>query len=193
MQQELNESSKNPRNRRVQDTTQFHNHGEDDPAQSLSRQRSAGEGRAQHWSSAGYRTPSEASSSDSGDVADSSVDGLNIPPRKTGSPVDKILEHERASSHSIKKKRGGLAFTVVSRNTKPNPIGGSIVDFPNGKSNQSHQSQWLLMQFRGFDSRPVPSVPCVSFKRLPRLQALPRAGHHTSCLEDSLFALLSRT
>ena len=141
MQHEFNELSKDSRHRLVQDTNQIHNHGEDDPTQSLSRQPLVDGGRAQHWPPAGHCTTSDASSQGSGDGADSSVEGLSIPLRKTGSPVDKISEHERASSHYNKQKRGGLAFNVVSRTKKPSLNGGSIVDFPNGKSNQSRLIQ----------------------------------------------------
>ena len=147
MQYEFNNSSQDSNTRRVQDTSIL-NHG-DDSTQSLSSQPSAEEGRAKSRSPSSYRTPSEASSQDNDDNSEWSERALSIPPRKTGSPVDKILEHERASVHRSKKKRGGTAFTVVSRTNEPNSNGSSILDFPNGRNDLFILRQQSLMLVRG--------------------------------------------
>ena len=132
MLQDLNESSQNSITQRVQHTTQTHNHGEDEPEPIPSRQLSSGEGRVRSRPPAGARARSEASSEGSGDGAETTIRELSISQHKTGSLVDKISEHERASNHSHKKKRDGPAFAVVSRAKKLGGTRGSIADFPNG-------------------------------------------------------------
>ncbi|KAL8732479.1 MAG: hypothetical protein Q9166_002693 [cf. Caloplaca sp. 2 TL-2023] len=53
--------------------------------------------------------------------------------RRTGSPVDRIIEHEQAVVPSPVKKNDGPAFTIVRRKSPGNPR-VNLTDFPNGKS-----------------------------------------------------------
>ncbi|KAL8946429.1 MAG: hypothetical protein Q9222_007174, partial [Ikaeria aurantiellina] len=53
--------------------------------------------------------------------------------KRTGSPVDRIIEHEEAVISSPKKKKEGPAFTIVRRKSNGNPR-LNLTDFPNGKN-----------------------------------------------------------
>jgi len=54
------------------------------------------------------------------------------PPKRAGSPVDKIIEHERASPKYAQRKGDGPSFTIVARSKNDTPTGPNLVDFPNG-------------------------------------------------------------
>lgn len=192
MQQDLNELSHNSINQRVQNTSQTRNHGEDDQDHFLSHQLSAGEREQEPRPSAGARAGSDASSNNSEDGLETSLRGLSIPRGKTGSPVDKIFEHERASVQSHKKKRGGPAFTVISRARKPGGPDGSITDLPNGTAQPLCLKSKPLMKCRGPYSCIISPTSRVSVPRIPRFKAISRAGHHATRLENSLLSLFPR-
>lgn len=51
--------------------------------------------------------------------------------RRTGSPVDRIIEHEEAVVTPIKRKHQGPAFTIIRRKGSGNQR-VNLTDFPNG-------------------------------------------------------------
>ena len=161
MQQETNESSSNRTLQRVFNTPPIHNHGEDDRNIPLSSQLPAGEGRVEPRPSAGSWPGSEALSDDSEDAVEASLRASSVPRRKTGSPVDKILEHERASPQAFKKRSSGPTFTVVARAKKPSNTGCSIADFPNGMTQSRNCKRRPLRYSRGSHPHIVPPVSCV--------------------------------
>lgn len=52
--------------------------------------------------------------------------------RRTGSPVDRIIEHEQTVVSSPKRKNDGPAFTIIGRKSPRGPY-LILTDFPNGK------------------------------------------------------------
>ena len=78
------------------------------------------------------RASSATSSEGFNSIHDRAPGGLIATRRQDGSPVNRILEHERLSTRSSKKKHGGPGFTVVaaSRDLRSHQVG--IADFPNG-------------------------------------------------------------
>lgn len=56
----------------------------------------------------------------------------SVSPPQPRSPGERIAEHERASTYSIKKRHEGPAFTVVHRRKMSSSGQCSITDFPNG-------------------------------------------------------------
>lgn len=101
-------------------------HGLHRPGEQPTHQPSAGEGRAKSRRS-GSNTSSSVSSRGSDDSLERSLRGL-----RKGSPVDRIAEHENASSYLPKKRGQGPAFAVIQRGR--NVTTGQVVlaDFPNG-------------------------------------------------------------
>ncbi|KAL9126495.1 MAG: hypothetical protein Q9217_004459 [Psora testacea] len=82
----------------------------------------AGEGRVQTQSPATHGAVSDSSSEGSGvhgAASERLLRRLNRTRSQTRSPVDRISEHEKALTHSLKKKRGGPAFAVIQKSKKP--------------------------------------------------------------------------
>ena len=74
-------------------------------------------------------------SSDGGsdDALGGSLRRLSPPSRpQTRSPVDKIVEHEKALPKLPKRKKEGPSFTVVRGGREPASDRIAFVDFPNG-------------------------------------------------------------
>lgn len=55
-----------------------------------------------------------------------------LPFRRTGSPVDRIFEHERASTYPYRRRNEGPSFTVVQGAEKRKSDRINLTDFPNG-------------------------------------------------------------
>ena len=67
------------------------------------------------------------------DLAERSSQRLSsTSPSPTRSQGERIIEYEKATRYSSKKRRGGLGFTVVQRNRTQHSDQSSIFDFPNG-------------------------------------------------------------
>ncbi len=172
MQQDLNELSPISTSQRVQDPTRIHNHGEDDRSPLRSPQLPAAGGTPEPRAPTSPRAGSESLSDDSENDGEASLKGLSIARRKTGSPVDKISEHERASIQAYKKKSGGPTFTVISKTKKPGGNGQSIADFPNGRTQSPQLKLMSLRRSRGSYSYTVAPFSCVSVRRVRRVQTL---------------------
>ena len=124
-------------NSSTQDTDQSSQHGLPDSDYQPSRQLPAEEGRVQCRPSASHTLLSDTSSEGSGGCgrgSDRSLGRLSASCFHTGSPKDRISEHEKALTRSSKKNRGGPTFTVVAKIKKPTHSGPAIANFPNGKA-----------------------------------------------------------
>lgn len=62
-------------------------------------------------------------------------------PPHSRSPVDRIAEHEKATSYSPRKKQDGPSFTVVQRSRKFGSTQCFITDFPNGENHRRAEDQ----------------------------------------------------
>lgn len=74
-----------------------------------------------------------ASSSSSADSARREYSPSSLSSRssaRSGSPVDRIIEHEQATAKSSKKKKESTSFVILPR--KGGPPGTPLTNFPNG-------------------------------------------------------------
>ena len=75
--------------------------------------------------------------------------------RRTGSPVDRIIEHEETIVPAPKRKNNGPSFTVVRSKTTGSPS-LNLTDFPNGSDSKV---EWhcgeLILCNRGSHPHPV--------------------------------------
>ena len=134
MQPELNEDSQRivlPQS--SQENTQDSQHGFQDSNRGLSRQLHAAEGKAKPRRSATGTTLSASSAASSDDGREGPLRRLSPPSRqKSGSPVDRIIEHENYSTYLPKKRVEGRAFTAVQRGSSLGSAQTTIGGFPNG-------------------------------------------------------------
>lgn len=136
MLQGLNESSKSSDSQRVQNPNLTNQHGYDEPSSLLSNRPDAGYGRAQD----GQTTSSPGDGGGGEDTTPSpstietGVGRLNPSRRRTGSPVDKIWEHENASSRKESKHDGFFARELASSRKGSTAGQTSLSDLSNGMS-----------------------------------------------------------
>ena len=138
MQPELTEvshqrSSQSP----TQNQHQSSNHGlhhfeEDDLGPNHS---TGGNGEDESSSSQGpapglYRTVSSSLSIDSGQKTNASSSLNTEPARRSGSPVDRIIEHEKAVVKPTREPREKIRFEVIPG--REGSAGTCLTDFPNG-------------------------------------------------------------
>ena len=105
----------------------FHESDED-----LSRQLHADQGRAEARRSAS-NTSSSASSAGRSNARERPLRRLSPTPRKnSGSPVDRIIEHEKDLSYLPNKRIERRTFLVVQRGKNLGSTQAAIENFPNG-------------------------------------------------------------
>ena len=147
MQPELNEDSQRsllPQS--SQENTEDSQHGFHDSNEHLSRQLHAGEGKAKPRRSASGTTLSASSAGSSDDGREGPLRRLSPPStQKSGSPVDRIIKHEKDSTYLPKKRVEGRAFTVVQSGSSLGSAQTAIGDFPNGlHSTLASLRRWLI-------------------------------------------------
>lgn len=127
---ETSQKSSLPQN--SQENTQDSQYGFHDSDQHLSRQLYAGEGRAKTRRSASNTSSSASSAGSSGDARERPLRRLSpLSRQKSGSPVDRIIEHEKDLTYLPKKRVEGRTFTVVQRGKNLGSAQVAIGDFPN--------------------------------------------------------------
>lgn len=132
--------------RSSQENTKDTQHGLHDSGESLSRQLHAGEGRAKPRRSASNTSSSACSAGSSNDARERPLRRLSPPSRqKSGSPVDRIIEHEKDLAYLPKKRIARRTFTVIQRDKNLGSAQVAIGDFPNGPhSTFTSLQQWLM-------------------------------------------------
>ena len=134
MQPESNDNSHNislPQS--SQENTQDSQYGFHDSDENFSRQLHAGEGWAKARRSASNTSLSASSAGSSAGARERPLQRLSPPSRqKSGSPVDRIIEHEKDRAYLPKKSFEGRTFTVVQRGKNLGSAQVTIGDFPNG-------------------------------------------------------------
>lgn len=142
---ETSQKSSLPQN--SQENTQDSQYGFHDSDQHLSRQLYAGEGRAKTRRSASNTSSSASSVGSSGDARERPLRRLSpLSRQKNGSPVDRIIEHEKDLTYLPKKRVEGRTFTVVQRVKNLGSAQVAIGDFPNGPySTPALLRQWLIL------------------------------------------------
>lgn len=133
MQSESDEiSQKNSLPQSSQENTEDSQHGFHDSDELLSRPLPAGEGRAKPRRSPSNTSSPASPAGSSDDARERSLRRLSPPSRqKSGSPVDRIIEHEKDLTYLLKKRSEGRTFTVVQRGKNLGSSQVAIGDFPN--------------------------------------------------------------
>ena len=134
MQSEPNENSQKPSSpQSSQYNAQDRQHGFNESDEHSSHQHHAGPGRAVSRRSASNSSLSASSAASSDDARENSLRGLNPPSRqKSGSPVDRIIEHEKDLTYLPNRRLERRTFTVVQRGRNTASAQVVIGDFPNG-------------------------------------------------------------
>lgn len=148
MQPEPNEiSQKNSLPQNSQENTEDSQHGIHDSDEQPSRQLHAGEGRAKPRRCASNTSSSASSAGSSDDARERPLRRLSPPSRqKSGSPVDRIIEHEKDLTYLPRKRSERRIFTVVQKGKYLGSSRVAIVDFPNGSySNVASLRPWLIL------------------------------------------------
>lgn len=115
-----------------QENTRDSQHGFHDSDVHPSPQLPAGEGRAKPRRSASNTSPSASSAGSSDDARERPLRRLSPPSRqKSGSPVDRIIEHEKDLTYLPKKRAEERTFTIVQRGKNLGSAQVAIGDFPN--------------------------------------------------------------
>lgn len=128
MQSDLNEVTQNtPLNQNIHDTHLHSHHGLDRSRHQPAHQLQAGEGRENNRRSGSITSSSSFSSRSSDDSLGGSSRGL-----RKRSPVDRIADHEKASSYLPKIRSQGPAFAVIQRGRNATIGQLALADFPNG-------------------------------------------------------------
>lgn len=117
----------------TQDNHQDSQHGFDQSTQRLPVQPLAEERRPEPGRSPSDSGSSTSSGGDFDEALEYPLRRLSPPSRPhTRSPVDRVAEHEKASTKAPKRRTEGPAFTVIQRGKKPIYDRIAIADFPNG-------------------------------------------------------------
>jgi hypothetical protein len=190
MQSDSNEVTQNtPLN---QDTNSSHlnsHHGLDRADGQPTRQLRASQERAENSRSTSVTSSSTSTSRGSDDSFERSIRGL-----RGNSPVDRIDEHEKASSYSPSRRNRGPAFAVIQRGRNATIGQVALADFPNGSLFTIHDySLRSLINCRGFDSCSISSITIVAIGCILSVPSFSPVGHYTARMEDCLFPLLPRT
>lgn len=148
MQPEPNEASQNislPQS--SQENAHDSQHGFHKSDEHVSSLLHAGQGETKPRRSASNTSSSASSAASSDDARERSLRRLSRPSRqKSGSPVDRIIEHEKDLTYLPKKRIEGRTFTVVQRGKTLGSAQVVIGDFPNGShSTCSSLRQWLIL------------------------------------------------
>ena len=122
--------SKDSEIERVGDSTQSTQHGLQESDTSLSPQLRVELGRAQDGQATS--DPAAVAAESNADPSQAPLGRLNTSEQRTGSPVDKILEHEDALSRSSRKGRYTSTFTYLSRSNKSEAGCVGLSDLSNG-------------------------------------------------------------
>ena len=106
-------------------------------------------GREEHRSAHRPATKAAARAARGPEVSDPSVTRLSsASPSQSRSPVDRISEHENATSYTPKKKHGGPSFTVVQKIRNAGSKQCVVTDFPNGEYLGRRTTQPLLISYQ---------------------------------------------
>ena len=117
----------------TQDYHQDSQYGFDQSTQRLPVQPLAEERRPESGRSPSDSASSTSSGGDFDEALEYPLRRLSPPSRPhTRSPVDRVAEHEKASTKAPKRRTEGPAFTVIQRGKKPIYDRIAIADFPNG-------------------------------------------------------------
>ena len=128
-----------------QENTRDSQHGFPNSGEDLSHQLHAGQGRAQSWHSASSTSSSASSPGNSSHTRERPLRRLSPPSKKSRSPVDRIIEHEKDLTYVSKKRNEARTFTVVQRGKMLCSAQLAIGDFPNGPhSTPASSRQWLI-------------------------------------------------
>ena len=116
----------------TQVTYQAIHHGLDYSRERPSRPLRPGEGGRETSTSAKHAGATSPPVASDGNASESAVRRLNSTSPRTPSPVDRIIEHERAVSYSPKRRNEGPRFTVVKGGKKSSNGQVALAEFPNG-------------------------------------------------------------
>lgn len=126
-------SQKTPLPQNSQETTQDSEYGFHDSDGHLPHQLDAGEGRAQPRRSTSNTSSSASSAGSASDARERPLRRLSpLSRQKSGSPVDRIIEHKKDLTYLSKKRVEARTFTVVQRGKNLDGAQVGIGDFPNG-------------------------------------------------------------
>lgn len=192
MQPELNELSQNTSlTYSTPDTNHESQHGLYQPHQRPPPQPGAGEGRLTPRRSASDTASSTPSGRDLDEVSERALRRLSPSSAPhSRSPVDRIIEYERASTNLPKGRNEGPAFTLVQRCKKSGYDRVALLDFPNGSFLKMTRAGVANFR-RGINSYTISSPPCFSVRCCPSVPTVPSIGHNAARVEDCLFAFLS--
>ena len=112
------------------------------------------------------------------------------PAPRTRSPVDRIIDYEKATALPSKSKARELSFKVVSTSQEANAESLSILDFPNGKQ-QYTKAYRVLIRRRGFDTYILSSPTFIPVCNIVCLSSFSWTCNNTSCMETRILTLLS--
>ena len=133
MQSEPNNTSQNTLStERTQVNEQPSHHGLDHPHERTSRPLHPGEGGRGIPSST---QPAEATLppvANNCEKSERSTRRVNSTSSRTPSPVDRIIEHEKAVNYSPRRRTEGPGFTVIKGGRKLGNRQVALADFPNG-------------------------------------------------------------
>lgn len=116
-----------------QEDTPNSQYGFHDSDERLSCQLHAEEGRPKPRQSTGSTSSPALSARSSDEARERPLRRLSPPPRqKSGSPVDRIIEHEKDLKHLPKQKIEERTFTVIQKGKNLDSAQVAIGDFPNG-------------------------------------------------------------
>lgn len=144
----------------TQDNHRDSQHGFDQSTQRLPVQPLAEERRPEPRRFATDSASSTSSGSDFDEALEYPLRRLSPPSRPhTRSPVERVEEHEKASTKSPKRRNEGPAFTVVPKDKKSTYDRIAIADFPNGPLLNT-TSYTVANCCRGVDSYPLSLTAC---------------------------------
>ncbi len=147
MQSEPNESpQKYSLPKSSQENTQDSQYGFPESDEPLPSQLHAGQGRTKMRRSASNTSSSASSTGSRNDTRERPLRRLSPPSRhKSGSPVERIIEHEKDLTYLPNKRVERRTFTVVQRGKSLGSAQVAIADFPNGlHSTSSSLLLWLM-------------------------------------------------
>ncbi len=116
-----------------QQDTEDSQHGFHESDEHLPRQLHSGQGGPKPRRSASNASSSVSSAGSSNDARERPLRRLSPPSRqKSGSPVDRIIEHEKDLTYLPSKRNETRTFTIVQRGKNLGSAQMAIGEFPNG-------------------------------------------------------------